>query len=395
MVASRQTSLNPSDRARRRRPIRLASLLALLAIGAVGAAFAAGIWAMPATLGIGGHSGRASGLTPGVTLAGVAGSGVPAGSPGSSAGVAPGGSASLVPGPASSSTSTEGTASAATAQGSPWKAWTPATPGVATTFQLPAPWVGGTRQTIDVVVYLPGGYATSTRSYPVIYEAPFSYQSWNMWIGVKATLDAQIASGAMPASIVVFVQPVHGPYHDTECVNSADGHQWLDTFLSTTLVQTIDSRYRTIAKPAARSVLGFSQGGFCAPMLALRHPDVFSTAVAISGYYQAGINSGQTPFAWRPFGGKASLEAAYSPLRLVGQLSPSQRAAMLLVLEADPAQPFYGPQYTAMISAAHAAGVSVLPVPVPAYHSWVVVKDVLPRMLRAIAAHEVALRVFG
>ena len=400
MVAPRYSTANPSDRGRRRRPIRLVDLLVLLAIVVIGAAgaFAAGIWAMPANADPSGHTGPVLGQTTGLAVSGVSGaaaSGASGGLAGAGNGAAAVGSASSGPGGASSTASTPSLPSAILAKGTPWSAWRPAGPGMATSFQLQAPWVGGTRQVINVSVYLPGGYATSTRSYPVIYEAPFSYQSWNMWIGVKAMLDAQIASGAMPASIVVFVQPAHGPYHDSECANSADGREWLDTFLSSTLVQAIDSRYRTIQTPAARSVLGFSQGGFCASMLALRHPDVFSTAVAVSGYYQAGIRNGQTWNAWMPFGGKASLEAVYSPLRLVGQLTPAQRAAMLLVLEADPAQPFYGPQYQAMIAAAQRVGVAVVPVAMPVYHSWAAVRQVLPRMFRAIAAHEAVLGVFG
>ncbi|MHB8958651.1 MAG: alpha/beta hydrolase [Candidatus Limnocylindrales bacterium] len=400
MVAPQSTSVSPGRRGSRRRPVRLVDLLALLAIVVIGAtgAFAAGIWAMPANGTPSGHSGPAMGQTTGLAVAGVSDAAVsgtadaPAGAGNGAAAVGP---ASSAPGATSLTPSTPSLPSASLAKGTPWNAWKPAGPGVATSFQLPAPWVGGTRQVITVSVYLPGGYTASTRSYPVIYEAPFSYRSWNMWIGVKAMLDAQIASGAMPASIVVFVQPAHGPYHDSECANSADGRQQLDTFLSSTLVQAIDSRYRTIQTPAARSVVGFSQGGFCASMLALRHPNVFSTAGAISGYYQAGIRNGQTANAWMPFGGKASLEAAYSPLRLVGQLTPAQRAAMLLVLEADPAQPFYGPQYQAMIAAAHRAGVAVLPVAMPVYHSWAAVRQVLPRMLRSIGAHEAALGVFG
>jgi S-formylglutathione hydrolase FrmB len=392
MVASQPTSLKSGqETAKRRRRGRVAMdllvLFAIVVIGAVGA-LEAGIWAMP-TYGSPVDHGGTSGQMPGLGAAGSAVTGA-VGSGGTGDGAA-----SPVPGGASPSAPTPSTDPGASAHGTPWTAWKPAGPGSITGFKLPAPWVGGSRQTITAMVYLPGGYTTSNRAYPVIYEAPFSYQSWNMRSGVKAMLDGEITSGAIPASIVVFVQPVHGPYHDTECVNSADGSQRLETFFSTTLVQAVDSRYRTIPTPAARSVLGFSQGGFCGPMLALRHPDVFSTALAISGYYQAGIRDHETPFAWRVFGSKPSIEAAYSPLRLVGQLGPAQRAAMLLVLEADPAQPFYGPQYTAMIAAARQAGVAVRPEPLTMYHSWIAVKEVLPRMLRALAAHEVALGVFG
>jgi enterochelin esterase-like enzyme len=398
MVAPRHTTLNAEygngRRGQRGRVVRdLLVLLTIVVIGAVGA-IEAGIWAMPANGSPAGHVGQALGVTPG-TAGAAADVSAPAGSGGPGDSAAANGGGSSLPSGGSASGGTTGTQPVAAGQAAPWKAWKPAEAGVATTFQLPAPWVGGTMRTINVVVYLPGGYTTSNRAYPVIYELPFSWQSWDAWIGVKATLDSQMSSGAIPASIVVFVQPAHGPYHDSECVNSADGRQQLETFFSTTLVQAIDSRFRTIQSAAARSLLGFSQGGFCGPMLALRHPDVFSTAIAISGYYQAGIHDVQTPFAWRPFGGNAALEASYSPLQLVGQLSAAQRASMLLILEADPAQPFYGPQFAAMLAASHRAGVAVLPLPMTVYHSWIAVKAVLPRALQALAAHEAALGVFG
>ena len=264
-----------------------------------------------------------------------------------------------------------------------------------TTFLLPAPWTGGAINHVQVVAYLPAGYASSKRSYPVVYEAPFSFNLFNNWIGLEAMLDARIASGSLPASIYVFVQPAHSPIHDTECADSAGGRQWVDTFLSTTLVQAVDQRFRTIPTAAARAVMGFSQGGFCAAMLSLQHPDVFATVISISGYYQAGIRSGQTPVAWMPFAGQASAEAAASPLQLVTRLTPAQRLRELLILEADPAQPFYGPQYAAMLTAAHRAGVAVMAFPMLRPHSWPVVAASLPKMLAALGQHEARLGVFG
>ena len=390
MVTSRQTSLDRSPDTPDRRRVRrllldLLLLVVIVIVGAVGA-FGAGIWAMPTSGTTIGHGGRGSGGASGLA---ATPSGSPTDGPSASASALP--DAHVTPPLAWSPMAVTTAMSKAT----PWKAWKPTTPGTVTAFALPAPWVGGTAHSITASVYLPGGYATSNRAYPVIYEVPFSFRSWDRYIGTKALLDAQMMSGAIPASVVVFVYPANSPYHDTECATSADGRLQLDTFFSSTLVQAIDARYRTIPTAAARSVMGFSQGGFCAAMLALRHPDVFATALSISGYYQAGIVSSQTPWAWRVFGGNPAVESAYSPLRLVGQLTAAQRAAMLLVLEANPEQPFYGPQYEAMIAAAHRAGVSVLTEPMAMRHSWVAVKAAMPQMLGALAAHEAGLGVFG
>ncbi len=375
----------------RRRGLRpLAALGALLLAAAIGGLAVAG----PTSPSADQHPAAAAGGI--VAASAAAGSGSRAGTAAATTGAASGPAGAPAPSSAPAAPPA-GPASATTAAGAgaPWTAWTPTGRGSVTTFSLPAPWTGGTVRRVQVVAYLPAGYATSTQSYPVVYEAPFSFNLFNTWIGIAAKLDAEISSGALPASIYVFVQPAHSPIHDTECADSVDGRQWVDTFLSTTLVQAVDQRFRTIPTAAARAVMGFSQGGFCAAMLALQHPDVFATAISISGYYQAGIVSSQTPVAWMPFGGRASAEAAVSPLGLVARLTPAQRHAALLILEADPAQPFYGPQYTAMLATARRAGVAVVAVPMQLPHSWPVVAASLPRMLAALAQHQARLGVFG
>lgn len=386
--------VQPGGRRRARHwPQDVLVLAAILALGAA-AAFAAGIVVMPSasrqagptgapSSGASGASGVAGGTGP--TLA----SSDPASSPVATGPVAtaPSQLSGNAPASVGSLASFGGKA--------PWRAWRPSGHGQEVSLQLPAPWTGGTPQDVTVVVYLPPGYATSTRTYPVVYEAPFSAASFDSHVGMQSILDSQITSGAFPASIVVYVHPIRGPFYDTECANSLDGRQQLDTFLATTLVHAIDARFRTIPTAAGLSTMGFSQGGYCAAMLALRHPDVFSTALAVSGYYQAGILNRETPDAWRVFGGNSAYEAAYSPLLLVRHLPAAQRATTLLILEANPAQAFYGPQYAAMLAAARTAGVGAVGVPEAAYHSWAAVRLAMPRMLRLLATHEVALGVFG
>jgi enterochelin esterase-like enzyme len=279
--------------------------------------------------------------------------------------------------------------------GTPWTAWQPSGQGQLVRVDEPAPWVGGTKSTALLQIYLPPGYGTSGRAYPVLYAVPWDASLWITGANLTSMLDSMITAGQIPASIVVFAAQVGGPYPASECANSVDGREWFETYLVNTVVPYVDATYRTIKTAGARSVLGFSQGGFCSTMLVLRHPDVFATAIAISGYYEAGIVSNQTPNAYRPFGGNPAAEAQYSPIRLVGQLPPAQRRSVLLVLEGDPADPFYGPQYSGMVSAAKAAGVPVLAIQSPSGHGWPTVRSHLPGMLEALAQHENALGVFA
>jgi S-formylglutathione hydrolase FrmB len=68
---------------------------------------------------------------------------------------------------------------------------------------------------------------------------------------------------------------------DTECVDSPRGN--VETYLTVDLPEFVHSRFFT--QPPGRSwgIGGFSEGGTCSIMLALRHPDVFSTFADYSG----------------------------------------------------------------------------------------------------------------
>jgi esterase/lipase superfamily enzyme len=276
------------------------------------------------------------------------------------------------------------------AAATPWLAWRPSGAGRIVHRQFPAPWSGGRSTIASVTIYLPPGYdASPGRRYPVVYEAPFAP-------GPLVTyLDGYFTSGDAPPEIMVFASESGGPYPDSECADSYDGRERFESFVATTVVRWVDSHYRTIAGPKARTVYGPSQGGFCAAMLLLRHPDVFGQAIALSGYYVAGVSSGQTVNAYRPFGHDAALIAAHSPLRLVPSLSAAVRTRLFLVLGGEPAQPFYGPQLIAFDNALTKAGIAhaVLQDSIP--HSWRQFEQDLPAALHLIALRQVTLGVFG
>lgn len=276
------------------------------------------------------------------------------------------------------------------ATATPWLAWRPSGSGQLLRQQFPAPWMGGTSSTASVTIYLPPRYDSSPgRRYPVVYEAPFGP-------GPLATfLDGYVTSGDVPPQIMVFASEAGGPYADSECADSYDGRERFESFLVGTIVPWVDAHFRTIPDRAARTLYGGSQGGFCSAMLLLRHPDVFGQAIALSGYYTAGVSSGQTVNAYRPFGRDSGLIAAYSPVTLVRSLPSAVRKRLFLVIGGEPAQPFYGPQLVAFDAALTKAGVAhaVLHDSIP--HSWRQFEENLPAALHLIALRQVSLGVFG
>lgn len=320
-----------------------------------------------------------------------------AGSTASAAAVAAAAAAALaVPTASPTSTPTASPASAATptdtatplttaAPGTkPWLAWKPTGSGNVTVVNMPAPWTGGT--TADVSIYTPPGYNPfGSLLYPVLYEAPTGLALWSSSGAGVAQLDALIDSGAMPAAIVVFIDESDPPLSPSECVDSYNGQQWFESYISNTVVNYVDENYRTIADPRARAIMGMSEGGFCSAMLALRHPEVYSVSISFSGYFWAGTPSDAST---RPYGNQADLDA-HSPALLAPQIPVSLRSKMYFIVVADHGQEFFGPQALDFDKVLAANGYRYLAVNSPDGHGWDEVQLETPNALAVWGAEMV------
>jgi enterochelin esterase-like enzyme len=217
----------------------------------------------------------------------------------------------------------------------------------------------------------------------VIYEAPTGLALWDGETGAISQLNSLINSGGMPAAIVVFIDESGAPMMPTECVDSYNKQQWLETFISKTVVDYVDLNYRTIPDPKARAVMGLSEGGFCATMLALRHPDIFSVDIAFSGYYWAGTPSAAAAL---PYGGQASLIDAYSPALLAPQIADQYRSSLYFVLVSQASQDYFGPQFTNFEKILDANGFDYLAIDSTYPHGWAQVENWAPAALTAWGA---------
>ncbi len=277
----------------------------------------------------------------------------------------------------------------------PWVISVPTGPGQVSRIRLPAPWTQGSTTVAIVDVYLPPGYGTSSTRYPVLYEAPYAMPAWNTAIGVKSTLDALINSGAIPPIVVVFASEFGGPYRDAECSDSYDGREHFDTYVSKQLVSYMDAHYRTIAAPAARAMLGDSQGGYCSVALWSHHPDVFASAISFSGYFVSGIVSSSTRNASLPFGRNAAYEVAQSPINIVPQLPTAVRDRSFVVLSGGTDKSVFASQLRTFAAVLDAAHVPMALLTSPFGHSWQTARDLLPTALELLAGRMVNLGVFG
>jgi enterochelin esterase-like enzyme len=139
------------------------------------------------------------------------------------------------------------------------------------------------------LVYLPPSYnVDDRRRYPVVYyltgfaDQIFLYTHVPYYQGflLQDAMDRLLKGKQIGEMIVVIpngLTPLGGSFY----VNSPVNGNWED-FVVRDLVGRIDASYRTIAAPRARAISGHSMGGFGALNIAMRHPDVFAAAYALS-----------------------------------------------------------------------------------------------------------------
>jgi esterase/lipase superfamily enzyme len=267
----------------------------------------------------------------------------------------------------------------------PWLAWRPSGAGRIVQIDQPAPWTGGFMNVSQVHVYLPPGYDSSGRRYPVFYQAPWGFGVWEQDYHITAVLDSLIDSGRIPAAIVVFATEWGGPYSPSECANSADQREWFDRYVGEVLVSVVDGQFRTIPRPAARVMWGFSDGAHCAAILALHHPDLFGQAIAISGLYstkKGDISDGDA----LPFGDDPALRLAYSPVAAAPTLPPAQRRRLYFIVAGDPADPGFGGAMTQFVQVLNDAGYPYMELRVGVIHGWDQVRKVFPTTFQVAAA---------
>jgi enterochelin esterase-like enzyme len=131
-------------------------------------------------------------------------------------------------------------------------------------------------------VYLPPGYESSGRSYPVLYLLHGSGDDQTGWIQFGEVLnitDKAIADGT--ATPMVIIMPdgntVHKGYF-----NDISGNWNYEDFFFKELVPFIEKNYRVKSDKRFRAISGLSMGGGGTFMYALHHPEMFSSACPLS-----------------------------------------------------------------------------------------------------------------
>jgi S-formylglutathione hydrolase FrmB len=104
---------------------------------------------------------------------------------------------------------------------------------------------------------------------------------------------------------------------DTECVNSSLGRA--ETYLTVDVPNYIRKNFNAKTSPNSMAIGGLSEGGMCALMLTLRHPDIYRTFADYSGLTGPTVGNLVDPAATtqKLFGGSAAEYRAHNPLVLL------------------------------------------------------------------------------
>ena len=136
------------------------------------------------------------------------------------------------------------------------------------------------KQEVSYSIILPEGYEHSDIEYPVLYMfhgIGGDYTSWLEYGNVARVMDKMIKKGEVEPFIMVIPDGYLSYYSDTY-----DGSFLYETFFIKELVPYIDNNYRTRKNVSARSIIGFSMGGFGALSVSLRNRNLFGSVVALS-----------------------------------------------------------------------------------------------------------------
>ena len=191
--------------------------------------------------------------------------------------------------------------------------------------------------TRSVRVWLPPSYftpAAAKREYPVVFLLhgwPGSDGNWMEMGHAPEIAESLAARGAIPEVILVFPNGNgRGLLGRSYWIDSFDGRCRLETWLTRRLVPWVDGRYRTRREPAARALIGLSDGANAAFDLSLRHPDLFGAAAGHSGDYVLTKTFGGSGI-YGPEPGASALLAAHSPALYVDRVADVARRLRLYV----------------------------------------------------------------
>ncbi|WP_252439182.1 alpha/beta hydrolase [Pseudonocardia humida] len=193
--------------------------------------------------------------------------------------------------------------------------------GQVITLDLPGTTSGFTPR--QAVVYLPPAWFARPRpALPVImllHGTPGDPTSWTDGGGAQTTADAWAAQHGGTAPVLVMPDINGSLTGDTECVDSPLGRA--ETYLTVDVPAAVQQQLGTAPPGRQWAVAGLSEGGSCAIVLALRHPDgfaAFGDYGGLAGPRVGDTNDDTADTVTQLFGGSQAQFSAHEPAALLG-----------------------------------------------------------------------------
>lgn len=139
--------------------------------------------------------------------------------------------------------------------------------------------LGGERK---FAVYLPAGFDSSARSYPVLYllhGAGDDQTGWIQFGEVQRIADNAIQEGTAAPMVIIMPDANTGR---RGYFNDVRGDWRYEDFFFQELMPFVEKEYRVKNEKRFRAVAGLSMGGGGSFMYALHHPELFSSACPLS-----------------------------------------------------------------------------------------------------------------
>ncbi|WP_126244872.1 alpha/beta hydrolase [Chitinophaga rhizosphaerae] len=114
-----------------------------------------------------------------------------------------------------------------------------------------------------------------------------------------------------------------------------------ETYVAEELVKWVDGKFKTIASPKGRAIMGLSMGGHGALYLAMRHQDVFGAAGSMSG----GVDIRPFPKNWdmaKRLGTYAEQPARWEQHTVMNQLHLLTAGSLSLMIDCGTEDFFFG-----------------------------------------------------
>jgi enterochelin esterase-like enzyme len=152
------------------------------------------------------------------------------------------------------------------------------------------------------MVQLPETYTapgSSNRTYPVLESFPTYpgtplslFKNFDLTSGFSSAID----TGKIGDFLLVVPQTWFPTRADTECMNGPNGTPQVENWITKDVPAWLAQHFRVQQDRNSWATIGVSAGAYCASMAAYLHPNLYSAAISMGGYFTPTFE-GPPPFA--------------------------------------------------------------------------------------------------